>query len=124
MLAIAALHQRDPAALLRAGVGAAALFLAYFAVAYLYPSGMGFGDVKLAGIVGGVLGFVSYPVLAVGAFAAFGIGSVFGIGTIVSRRGTASSSIAFGPFMMAGALLSLLAGSAVIEFYSNAALGG
>ena len=56
------------------------LFLAYFAVAYLYPAGMGFGDVKLAGIVGGVLGFISYPVLAVGAFAAFAIGSVVGIG--------------------------------------------
>ena len=40
---------------------------------------MGFGDVKLAGIVGGVLGFMSYPVLAVGAFAAFAIGSIVGI---------------------------------------------
>ncbi len=67
LLAIAALAQHDAAALLRAGVGAAVLFGAYFALAYLYPAGMGFGDVKLAGIVGGVLGFMSYPVLAVGA---------------------------------------------------------
>lgn len=124
LLAIAAVHQHDAAALLRAGVGASALFMAYFAVACLYPAGMGFGDVKLAGIVGGVLGFMSYPVLAVGAFAAFGIGSVFGIGKIVSRRGTSRSSIAFGPFMIAGALLSLLVGSAVVEFYSRVALGG
>ena len=124
LLAFAAFAQHDGAALLRAGVGAAALFLAYFALAYLFPAGMGFGDVKLAGIVGGVLGFMSYPVLAVGAFAAFGIGSIVGIGKIVSRRGTARSSIPFGPFMITGALLSLFVGSAVTEFYSRWALVG
>ena len=99
LLAGAALAQHDGAALLRAGVGAAVLFLAYFTMAYLYPAGMGFGDVKLAGIVGGVLGFISFPVWAVGAFAAFAIGSVVGIGKIVSRRGTSGTAIAFGPFM-------------------------
>jgi len=99
------------------------LFGAYFAVAYLFPAGMGFGDVKLAGIVGGVLGFMSYPVLAVGAFAAFAIGSIVGIAGIALRPGTPKSSIAFGPFMIIGALLSLFVGSAVAEFYSNVALG-
>ncbi len=123
LLAIAALAQHDPAALLRAGVGAATLFLAYFVVAYLYPAGMGFGDVKLAGIVGGVLGFVSYPVLAVGAFAAFAIGSAVGIGRIVIWRSTASSSIAFGPFMITGALAALFVGSTIGELYSTFAFG-
>jgi leader peptidase (prepilin peptidase)/N-methyltransferase len=123
LLAAAALAQHDAAALLRAGVGAVALFSAYFSVAYVYPAGMGFGDVKLAGIVGGVLGFISYPVLAVGAFAAFFIGSVVGIGQITGRRSTATSSIPFGPFMIAGALLALFVGSAVTELYSRLALG-
>ena len=124
LLAGAALAQHDGAALLRAGVGAAVLFLAYFTMAYLYPAGMGFGDVKLAGIVGGVLGFISFPVWAVGAFAAFAIGSVVGIGKIVSRRGTSGTAIAFGPFMITGALLALFVGSAVTEFYSRVVLGG
>lgn len=124
LLAIAAAIQDNPAALLRAGVGAAVLFAAYFTLACLYPAGMGFGDVKLAGIVGGVLGFMSYPVLAVGAFAAFALGSVFGLGRIVSRRGTARSTIAFGPFIIAGALLSLFVGSAVGEFYISLTIGG
>lgn len=124
LLTMAALAQHDAAALLRAGVGAAVLFLAYFAVACLYPAGMGFGDVRLAGIVGGVLGFMSYPVLVVGAFAAFAIGSVVGVGKIVARRGTANNSMVFGPFMITGALLSLFVGSAVAEFYSSFALGG
>lgn len=124
LLAGAALAQQDATALLRAGVGAGVLFLGYFLVAYGYPAGMGFGDVKLAGIVGGVLGFVSYPVLAVGAFAAFFIGSIVGIGTIVSRRRTAGSSIAFGPFMITGALLAIFVGSEVTDLYSSLAFGG
>jgi leader peptidase (prepilin peptidase)/N-methyltransferase len=123
LLAMAALVQHNEAALLRAAVGATVLFLAYFSVAYLYPAGMGFGDVKLAGIVGGVLGFISYPVLAVGAFAAFVIGSIVGIGQIAARRSTATSSLPFGPFMIAGALLALFLGSAVTELYSRVALG-
>jgi leader peptidase (prepilin peptidase)/N-methyltransferase len=124
LLALAAFVQHEPAALLRAGMGAAALFGLYFAVAYLYPAGMGFGDVKLAGIVGGVLAFVSYPVLAVGAFAAFFLGSVIGILRILSGRSTAKSAIAFGPFMIAGALLAIFVGSALTEFYSSVALSG
>lgn len=119
LLAIAALTQHDPAALLRAVVGAAALSFFYFVVAFLYPAGMGFGDVKLAGIVGGVMAFISYPVLAVGAFAAFAIGSAAGILMIFRGRSTAKSAIAFGPFMIAGALLSLFVGSELVDFYSS-----
>ena len=124
LLTAAALVQHDPAALLRAAVGAVALFLFYFAAAWLYPGGMGFGDVKLAGIVGGVLAFVSYPALAVGAFAAFFLGSVIGLVRIASRRSTVRSSMPFGPFMIAGALLAIFVGQAVGNFYSQVALGG
>ena len=124
LLTLAALVQHDPSALLRAGVGGVTLFLAYFMLARLYPSGMGFGDVKLAGIVGGVLGFVSYQVLLVGAFGAFGLGCVVGVGTIIRGRAGVGSSLAFGPYMIAGALLSLFVGSAAVEFYSRVALGG
>ena len=123
LLAIAAFEQDDPAALLRAAVGAVALFLLYFAFAFLYPAGMGFGDVKLAGIIGGVLGFVSYPVLLVGALAAFLLGSIVGIVKIVRGRASGRSALAFGPFMIAGALLSLFIGSAITEFYSTVLLG-
>ena len=106
LLTVAALAQHDPAALVRAGVGAAGLFAFYFALAFAYPSGMGFGDVKLAGLVGGMLGFLSYSALAVGGFAAFFIGAVVGILAIVSRRGTGKTAIPFGPFMISAALLA------------------
>ncbi len=114
----------DPAALLRAGVGALTLFLVYYALAALYPAGMGFGDVKLAGILGGVLAFLGYSVLVVGAFAAFLIGSFVGIATLVARRGAGDRSLPFGPFMIAGALLSVFVAPTVVDLYSRLALGG
>ncbi len=123
LLAAAALAQGDPAALLRAAVGAVGLFLLYFALAFLYPAGMGFGDVKLAGIIGGVLGFVSYPVLLAGAFSAFLLGSIFGILKIAQGRASGRSAVAFGPFMITGALVSIFVGPAVTEFYSSVLLG-
>lgn len=124
LLIVAALLSHDPAALLRAAVGAVVLFTGYFALAFLYPAGMGFGDVKLAGIIGGVLGFVGYPVLVVGAFAAFLIGALLGVAKLLARRGRGDRSLAFGPSMLVGALLALFVGPTVAELYSRLALGG
>ncbi len=122
LLTIAALVQHDPAALIRAGIGALGLFGFYFVLAFLYPAGMGFGDVKLAGLVGGVLGFLSYPVLLVGAFAAFFIGSAAGFLVIVSRGGTGKTAIPFGPFMVAAAFLAIFAGSPITDLYAHLVL--
>lgn len=124
LLGIAALGQQDWPALLRAGVGAALLFGIYFALAAFFPAGMGAGDVKLAGLVGGVLAFFSYPLLAVGAFAAFFLGSVVGIAKIAGRRATGKTALPFGPFMIAGALLALFVGSTVSDFYTHLVVGG
>lgn len=122
LLTVAALVQHDPAAIVRAAVGAGGLFAFYFALAFVHPSGMGFGDVKLAGIVGGVLGFLSYPVLLVGAFAAFFIGSAVGLVVIVSRRGTGKTAVPFGPFMITAALLALFLGAPITDLYSRLVL--
>ncbi|MEO5832174.1 MAG: prepilin peptidase [Nakamurella sp.] len=124
LLVTAAVSAHDPAALLRAGVGAAVLFLGYFALAFLYPAGMGFGDVKLAGIIGGVLGFLGYPVLLVGAFAAFFIGALVGIAKLLAGRGRTDRSLAFGPSMITGALLAIFVGPSVADLYSRLALVG
>jgi len=60
----------------------------------------------------------------VGAFAAFALGCVVGIGKIVWHRGGVRSVIAFGPFMVAGALLSMFIGSAVADLYFSLVIGG
>jgi leader peptidase (prepilin peptidase)/N-methyltransferase len=93
---------------LRVVAGGAALWLFYFLLRALYPPGMGFGDVKLAGVLGMYLGFLGWPHLLAGTFAAFLLGGLWSLGLLVSRRGTLKSSIPFGPFMLAGTAVAML----------------
>jgi leader peptidase (prepilin peptidase)/N-methyltransferase len=103
--------------LLRAAVGALALFAFYLMLVLAYPGGMGLGDVKLAGVVGGALGFLSYPALLIGGFSAFLIGGLAGVALVVLRRAGRRSSIPFGPFMVAGALLAIFASAPLASAY-------
>lgn len=102
---------------LRALVGGAALFLFYFAVRQISPRGMGGGDVKLAGLVGTVLGWFGWANLVVGAFAAFVLGGVFGILLILTRRAKPKSAIPFGPWMLAGAWVGIIVGDPIGRWY-------
>ena len=65
---MAARSSDDWDALLRAGLGMAALYGFYFVLALVYPAGMGFGDVKLAGVLGLYLGWLGWAELVVGGF--------------------------------------------------------
>ena len=117
LLAVAAMTHGDLTSLLRAGVGLAALWSVYFLLALVYPGGMGFGDVKLSGVLGLYLGFVGWGELAVGAFAAFLLGGVFAVALLASRRATRKSGIPFGPWMLAGAWVGIFFGGQVWDGY-------
>jgi len=93
-----------------AAIGGAALFAAYFLMALVYPGGMGFGDVKLAGVIGIVLGFLGWGPLVVGSFSAFILGGVFGIALMITKRAGRKSGIPFGPWMLAGAWVGIFVG--------------
>ena len=67
----------------------AVLYAFYFVLRLVRPGGMGGGDVKLAGVVGIYLGWLGWGALAVGAFAAFVFGGVFGIALMLARRARA-----------------------------------
>jgi leader peptidase (prepilin peptidase)/N-methyltransferase len=107
----------DWGALLRAVLAAAALFAVYFLLLVVYPGGMGFGDVKLAGVLGLYLGWVGWSAVVVGWFAAFLLGGVFSVGLLVTGRAGRKSSVPFGPWMLAGAWVGLVAGTAVGTAY-------
>jgi leader peptidase (prepilin peptidase)/N-methyltransferase len=117
LLGVAALLGGDPSALTRAAIGGAALFVFYLALALAHPGGMGFGDVKLAGVLGLFLGFLGWAPLLVGAFAAFLLGGLFGIALLVTRRAGRRTGIPFGPWMLAGAWLGVFAGPAIGSAY-------
>jgi leader peptidase (prepilin peptidase)/N-methyltransferase len=105
--------------LLRAAVGAVALFVLFLALAIAKPGGMGLGDVKLAGVIGAVLGFLSYPAVIIGAFAAFVIGGLLGAVLLVAQRAGRKTLVPFGPAMIAGSLVALFASAPIAGAYTH-----
>ena len=91
----------------RAIAGGAILFLFYLALRALQPAGMGGGDVKLAGVVGIVLGFVGWDALLIGAFAGFLVGGLFSLIVLVARRAGPGTAIPFGPWMLLGSWIAI-----------------
>ena len=71
------------------------------------PAGMGLGDVKLAAVLGLYLGFLSYTHLLWATAFAFIIGALWSVVLLLARKVTLRSSVAFGPFMLAGGALAL-----------------
>ena len=89
---------------------AGGIVLAFYVVLHVVnPAGMGMGDVKLAGPLGALLGWLSWSVVLVGGFLGFALGAVAGIALLVARRAGRKSALPFGPFMLAGAWIAILA---------------
>lgn len=88
--------------------GALGMGALYWLLWVVYPAGMGFGDVKLAGVLGIFLGYLGWHHVVLGLAAGFVAGGLWGVALIASRRGTAKSAIPFGPAMLAGALATML----------------
>ncbi|MFD1721176.1 prepilin peptidase [Amnibacterium endophyticum] len=117
LLGPVALLRGDLVPLGTAAAGAGAAFLLYFTLWFFKPGGMGLGDVKLAGVLGLFLGFLGVPQLVVGVAAGFLLGGVFGALLLVTRRSSRSSAIPFGPWMLLGAWVGVLAGQPVAAGY-------
>ncbi|MBC6445674.1 prepilin peptidase [Actinokineospora xionganensis] len=117
LLAVSSAVRDDWWSLGRAGIGAAALFAFYFLLALVYPAGMGFGDVRLSGLLGGVLAYLSWSTLVVGAFGGFVLGALVGAVVLAAGRGDRKTALPFGPFMILGALLALFVAEPIADWY-------
>lgn len=108
LLAVASATTGDWGALGRAVVCGVAGFLLYFLIAWFAPSMMGFGDATLAALLALAVGWLGWwwPVAAF--VLAHVVAGVFVIGGLVLRRLRMTSHVAFGPFLLVGAVLALL----------------
>jgi leader peptidase (prepilin peptidase)/N-methyltransferase len=95
------------AALGRAAACSGAAVLVFTLAVLLSPGqqGLGLGDVKLAGVLGALLGWFSWLAAVYGLLAGFVLGGLVAVALLLARRATRRSTISFGPAMVAGAYL-------------------
>ncbi|WP_270365575.1 prepilin peptidase [Microbacterium algeriense] len=98
------------ASLVRALLGMVILGGLYAGLRAISPAGMGGGDVKLAAVIGLVLGWHGWQALLVGAASAFVLGALHALVLLALRKADRSTRIAFGPWMIAGAVLGVVLG--------------
>lgn len=117
LLTLAALGEGELGRLPRAAICGAALYAFYFLLMVINPRGMGFGDVKLAGVLGLYLGWFGWQHAVVGGFLGFAVGGVVGILLMIVGRAGRKSMIPFGPFMIIGAWLALAFAAPMANWY-------
>lgn len=100
-------------ALLRAVLGAGALFAVYLALALVSPGGLGMGDVKLAAVLGLYLGWLGWTAVVLGALAGFVVQALVALVLLATRRIGLRGELPFGPAMLAGAAL-VVGGTALL----------
>jgi leader peptidase (prepilin peptidase)/N-methyltransferase len=103
---------------LDAGIG----FLVYggglLLIALIRPGGMGMGDVKLAALIGLVLGSQGLGVVGVAAALGILLGGLGGVVALAAGR-SRKSALPFGPFLAAGAIAAALWGREIADAYMS-----
>jgi leader peptidase (prepilin peptidase)/N-methyltransferase len=94
------------------GVGT---FVIFFVLWFAYPRGLGFGDVRLAGVIGVALGWLGLWHLYLGLLSAFFFGAVIGIVVMIVNNSGRKTRIRFAPALAAGAAVSVLWGGTIIN---------
>jgi leader peptidase (prepilin peptidase)/N-methyltransferase len=121
LLGAAALAGDDRGGLVRAVVAGAAVFALFFLLAFISPRSLGFGDVKLAGVLALFLGYQGWGVVLFGFVAGFALGALVATALLLGRRVGWKGELAFGPSLIAGAILAASVGQHVVDAYLNAA---
>lgn len=103
----------------RAALGGLAGFAAMLVVHLVNPAGLGFGDVRLAGLLGAALGWLSLGRVLLGLFLGFLAAAVVGVALMAAGRRTGKDSLPFGPFLVTGALVAIVAGEPLLRWYSG-----
>jgi leader peptidase (prepilin peptidase)/N-methyltransferase len=101
----------EPERLLAAAAAGGFLLLAALA----YPGGMGMGDVKLAAVLGLLLGRTVAPAILIALVSGVLAGVV-----VIARKGQREgrkTAVPFGPFLALGGLVSVFAGQAMVDLY-------
>ena len=108
LLGIASLLTGQLHPLVRAGLGGLAMAGGYLVLALLPGADLGLGDVKLAGLLGLLLGWLGWPAVLLGALLPHLLNGPVAVVLLVSRRVRRDTALPLGPALLAGAWLAVL----------------
>lgn len=109
--------------LVRAVIGWAVYGGFFFAFWFVFPGGWGYGDVRLSGLLGLVLGYLGWSQLYVGLMSGVLLGGLGGVLLGVVHR-SLRRRYPYGPFMVAGAVVGILLGHAITDALGYGSLMG
>jgi prepilin signal peptidase PulO-like enzyme (type II secretory pathway) len=97
-----------------AALGGAIGFAIFLLIAIVSRGGMGWGDVKLAALIGLVTGF---PLVFLAIIMAAILGGIVAVALVVIRKKKRREMIPFGPFLALAAMVTLLWGPKILDWY-------
>ncbi|MDT4926991.1 MAG: leader peptidase (prepilin peptidase) / N-methyltransferase [Pseudonocardiales bacterium] len=103
----------------RALAGMVALLALFFALAIAYPNGLGTGDVKLAGLVGLYLGWLSWNAVFLAAIGSILIAGAAGSAAVATKHATRNLAVPLGPCLIGAAGLALFVAAPVASWYGS-----
>lgn len=117
LLAVGAVADGAVSALGRGLLGGVVYFVLLFVTALAARGGFGFGDVKLAFLLGTFLAFRGWGTLAVGIFTAIALGGLAGLILLAAGRRGRKDAIAYGPALVLGSWIAIAFGERLFAWY-------
>jgi leader peptidase (prepilin peptidase)/N-methyltransferase len=117
LLVVAAALDDDWSSLRDAALGGLLAWGLLFLIHLASPRGMGFGDVRLAGLIGVAVGWLSLSRVLLALFLGFLTAATVGIVLMATKRRTRKDRVPFGPFLALGAILAVFFGGPILSWY-------
>lgn len=117
LLLVGSLLDEDLASFGRGLVGATAYFASLLALALVARGGFGFGDVKLAFLLGLFTGYLRLSFVVAAGMIAFIAGGLISILLLAFRIRGRKDAIPFGPYLVLASYVVIIAGPEIVDFY-------
>lgn len=119
LLAGAAVAEGDLGGIWRALLGWLVMGGCYLLLWAVAPRSLGYGDVRLSGLLALCLGYLGWAELVSGLYVGFLLGGLVSLLLVAARRVSRGTHIPFGPFMMLGAVVGVLSGPSLAHWYTS-----